>query len=279
LEKKRRSYHIKALCWDGIPPKIRQRVWRRAIENRLKITKKMYNEMLLNVENIKKNSNQNSNENTVHLIHLDLPRTFPALAFFAVGAPLHNSLKNILEAYVSFCPDVGYVQGMSYIVAMLLLNMDEYRAFISACHILNCPLLKSFYKVDLEKMEAFFSLIDKAIAEYLPNLHSHLKKLQIPPNLYCLDWILTLYSKSLPINIATRIWDIYLFEGEYSLIHIALGILSLLEKKLLRGDFEVCLQTLQHISDEEFDEVKFILTTRNIYFTKQKYKELVDNAM
>jgi len=172
-------------------------------------------------------------------------------------------LKNILEAYVSFCPEVGYVQGMSYIVAMILLNIEsEYRAFVTACNLFNRDIMKTFYSVNIEKMESFFQIFDKAILEYLPTLHQHLKKLEIAPILYCLDWIITLYSKSLPINIATRVWDIFLFEGDYSLIHIALGILSLLEKKLLKGDFDVCLQTLQHISNEDFDEVKFILTTR-----------------
>jgi len=278
-KKKRHSYHIKSLCWDGIPPKIREKVWRRAIGNRLKITKEIYNNMINNVEKIKKDTNQQNNESTVHLIQLDLLRTFPALAFFAEGSPMHNNLKNILEAYVSYCPEMGYVQGMSYIVAMLLLNMDEYHAFVAICNLLNLDLLKSFYSIDLEKMEKFFGVFDKAIAQFLPILHKHLKLLEITPNLYCLDWILTLYSKSLPINVATRVWDILLFEGEHSLIHIALGILSLVEKKLLKGDFETCLQILQHISDEDHDEVKFILTTRNIYFSKQKYLELINNDM
>jgi len=234
-KKKRHSYHIKILCWDGIPPKIREKVWRRAIGNSLKITKEMYDNMKINVENIKKNTNKENNENTVHLIHLDLPRTFPALSFFSEGTPLHTNLKNILEAYVSFCPEVGYVQGMSYIVAMILLNIEsEYRAFVTACNLFNRDIMKTFYSVNIEKMESFFQIFDKAILEYLPTLHQHLKKLEIAPILYCLDWIITLYSKSLPINIATRVWDIFLFEGDYSLIHIALGILSLLEKKIIK---------------------------------------------
>jgi len=143
---------------------------------------------------------------------------------------------------------------------------------------LNRKLLKSFYEFDMQNIEKFFSVVDKSIAEYLPKLHEHLGSLNITPNLYCLDWVLTLYSKSLPINIATRVWDVFLFEGEYFLVHVALGILTLLEKKLLRCiDFDDCVQILKRITDEDFDEAKFIETTRNIYFTKQKYRELQNN--
>jgi TBC1 domain family member 14 len=62
-------------------------------------------------------------ENTVSLIPLDLPRTFPALAFFQPSGPWHDHLRQVLEAYACYRPDIGYVQGMSYIAASLLINV------------------------------------------------------------------------------------------------------------------------------------------------------------
>jgi len=34
------------------------------------------------------------------------------------------------QAYVFYRPDVGYVQGMSYLAAMLLLSMDTFQVNI-----------------------------------------------------------------------------------------------------------------------------------------------------
>ncbi len=46
-------------------------------------------------------------EGTVALVHLDLPRTFPALSIFQAGGPCHGQLAQVLEAYVCYRPDVG----------------------------------------------------------------------------------------------------------------------------------------------------------------------------
>ena len=53
-------------------------------------------------------------ERSVSYIEVDLPRTFPQLAFFSQGGALHEQLRDVLEAYCFFRPDCGYVQGMSY---------------------------------------------------------------------------------------------------------------------------------------------------------------------
>ena len=50
-------------------------------------------------------------ENTINRIKVDLPRTFPQLAFFVEGSPLHQALRDVLEAYTFMRPDCGYVQG------------------------------------------------------------------------------------------------------------------------------------------------------------------------
>ena len=49
--------------------------------------------------------------------------------FFHDGGPMHTGLERVLMCYVCYRPDVGYVQGMSYLVATLLLYMDEFEAF------------------------------------------------------------------------------------------------------------------------------------------------------
>jgi len=47
----------------------------------------------------------------------------------------------VLEAYVCFRPDIGYVQGMSYLAAVMLLYMDTFPAFCCLANLLNTPIL------------------------------------------------------------------------------------------------------------------------------------------
>ena len=63
------------------------------------------------------------------------------------GGPYHSTLRDLLGAYVCYRPDLGYVQGMSFIAAILLLNLEEAEAFIVFANLVNRPLLAAFYRV------------------------------------------------------------------------------------------------------------------------------------
>lgn len=89
----------------------------------------------------------------MHLIPLDLKRTLVALNAFQEGRPLHKSLNTLLGAFAAYRPDIGYIQGMGYLGAMLLLYQDTYSAFESMSNlILSSKMLHTFYTFDIEGM-------------------------------------------------------------------------------------------------------------------------------
>lgn len=57
-------------------------------------------------------------------------------------------LKRILSAYVCLRPDIGYIQGMCFIAAILLLNMEEIETFICLVNLMESPCLNAFYTVN-----------------------------------------------------------------------------------------------------------------------------------
>jgi hypothetical protein len=87
-------------------------------------------------------------------IELDLPRTFPELLFFSgKNALLWQPLKEILLLFALFRPDIGYVQGMSYIGAMVLMNQENHAdAFIIFSNLICLPFLSSMFKFDAVKV-------------------------------------------------------------------------------------------------------------------------------
>lgn len=62
--------------------------------------------------------------------------------------------------------------------------------------------------------------------------------------------IFTLYSKSLPLDVACRVWDIFCRDGEESLFRTGLGILRLYEDVLLQMDFIHIAQFLTRLPED-----------------------------
>ena len=81
---------------------------------------------LIGFETIPESSTIQSRERSISIIETDLPRTFPHLKVFQPGGSHYDELQRILEAFTMHRPDIGYVQGMSYVAAILLLFMNEH---------------------------------------------------------------------------------------------------------------------------------------------------------
>lgn len=62
--------------------------------------------------------------------------------------------------------------------------------------------------------------------------------------------IFTLYSKSLPLDVACRVWDVFCRDGEESLFRTGLGILRLFEDILLQMDFIHIAQFLTRLPED-----------------------------
>lgn len=66
----------------------------------------------------------------------------------------------------------------------------------------------------------------------------------------CVDRIFTLYTKSLPLDVACRVWDVFCRDGEEFLFRTGLGILRLYEEVLLQMDFIHIAQFLTRLPDD-----------------------------
>ncbi|KAF0027840.1 hypothetical protein F2P81_020581 [Scophthalmus maximus] len=189
-------------------------------------------------------------ESSLDLIKLDISRTFPSLFIFQKGGPYHDLLHSVLGAYTCYRPDIGYVQGMSFIAAVLILNLEEAEAFITFANLLNKPCQMAFFRVDHELMLKYFAAFEVFFEENLPRLFSHFQSNSLTPDLYLIDWIFTLYSKSLPLDVACRVWDVFCRDGEESLFRTGLGVLRLFEDVLLQMDFIHIAQFLTRLPDD-----------------------------
>ena len=88
-------------------------------------------------------------------------------------------------------------------------------------------------------------------------LCAHFKKHDVSPDMYYLEWSLTLFVKFLPLNICARIWDSYLLSGESFFVRAALGLLRLFAPELARMEMEDILRFLQRLPGDMDEQALF----------------------
>ncbi|XP_073684556.1 TBC1 domain family member 12 isoform X2 [Garra rufa] len=267
-ENMRGMRRVRDLWWQGLPPNVRGKVWSLAIGNELNITSDLYEIFLSRAKErwktfretgseMESDAESADRESSLDLIKLDISRTFPPLFIFQKGGPYHDLLHSVLGAYTCYRPDVGYVQGMSFIAAVLILNLEEADAFIAFANLLNKPCQMAFFRVDHELMLKYFAAFEVFFEENLPRLFNHFKSYNLTPDLYLIDWIFTLYTKSLPLDVACRVWDVFCRDGEEFLFRTGLGILRLYEEVLLQMDFIHIAQFLTRLPEDTPSERLF----------------------
>ena len=95
------------------------------------------------------------------------------MAVFRYGNRCYQPLKNVLIAYSLYRPDLGYVQGMSYVAASILLHYsDELETFKMLSNLLNREeMFFNFYSFDMEKVNIVFHIFMRLLSEKIPDLY------------------------------------------------------------------------------------------------------------
>lgn len=104
-------------------------------------------------------------------------------------------------------------------------------AFVALANILNRSLPLSFYASDAGAKSSAYNLVLHTLAQKSPNLHQHLTNLAgHDADLYLENIFTGLFTRHLALDEATRLWDVYVFEGDVLLIRA--GVALLLQKEM-----------------------------------------------
>jgi hypothetical protein len=72
-------------------------------------------------------------------------------------------------------------------------------------------------------MGAYYSTYKEILKENLPTLSNHMVSCKLTPDLYLLDWLYTVFAKAMNLDLTSRIWDVFLRDGEEFLFRTAIG--------------------------------------------------------
>lgn len=145
-----------------------------------------------------------------------------------------DAIQRCLLAFEAYRPDIGYVQGMTYLAWMLVIRMSDYEAFRSFSNlVLGDPFLSSFYLFEEAQINRTLRGFESCLLERRPKLAKHLAQCGMTPDLFLIEWAFTMYTRAFNIRIASKIWDCWICDGYQTFFKVAMAVLELLEVPLL----------------------------------------------
>lgn len=179
---------------------------------------------------------------SVKQIEKDLNRTFPGDKSFN-----KQELKDILITYSYRNPNVGYCQGLNFIVALLLsLNFSEEEAFWIYVQIIEKYL----------PLEYFTSMsgviLDQKIFDYLfriklQKLCKFMEKHGVESCLFTVQWFICMFSFNFQKHIVAQLWDHIFLYGHTAMFQIGLCTLWALRKEIFgKKEFVQILDSIEN---------------------------------
>ncbi|XP_061006456.1 EVI5-like protein isoform X3 [Dama dama] len=199
--RRRKEKLLKELIRKGIPHHFRAIVWQLLCSATDMPVKNQYSELLKMSSPCEK------------LIRRDIARTYPEHEFFKGQDSLGQEvLFNVMKAYSLVDREVGYCQGSAFIVGLLLMQMPEEEAFCVFVRLMQEYRLRELFKPSMAELGLCIYQFEYMLQEQLPDLNTHFRSQSFHTSMYASSWFLTLFLTTFPLPVATRVFDIFMYE-------------------------------------------------------------------
>ncbi len=164
-------------------------------------------------------------------IGADISRLYAEETFEGINSGgMHEDILQVLMAFCNYNPKTSYVQFMAHLTQVLLLYMPPRRAFIALSNLLQKETFSIFIHFNSTLIQKRIDMFTRILVFNEPRIASHLENKRIPPDLFVMDWCMTLFSSQLSLKVLSRIWDLYFLFGEIIIWKCAVSILIVLEE-------------------------------------------------
>ena len=242
-----------------------------------KIESNIYNNILKLADESKE-----SNKKYFHVcdeISRDISRTFYTKKFLEGNGK--TMLFNILSALAFIRPEIGYCQGMNFIVGALINFIDnEEKCFWIFLSFIDNFEMNFLYLKNMPDYSIRVYQLNFFIKEYFPDLALHFKKNQINPDVFFSKWILTIFSNYLPFDVLYKVWDVFILDKWKAIFKFSLMILNTMKDKLLTMDLITFSKFIKDnknnsslINFNEFSEhyKDYKITNRQLYELREDF--------
>ncbi|XP_052655721.1 EVI5-like protein isoform X4 [Harpia harpyja] len=263
--RKKKEKLLKELIRKGIPHHFRAIVWQLLCSATDMPVKNQYSELLKMSSPCEK------------LIRRDIARTYPEHEFFKGQDSLGQEvLFNVMKAYSLVDREVGYCQGSAFIVGLLLMQMPEEEAFCVFVRLMQEYRLRELFKPSMAELGLCIYQFEYMLQEQLPELNIHFRSQSFLTSMYASSWFLTLFLTTFPLPVATRVFDIFMYEGLEIVFRVGMALLQFNQAELIQLDMEGMSQYFQKVIPHQFDSCpdKLILRAFQVKYNPKKMKRL-----
>ncbi|KAH0323969.1 RabGAP/TBC, partial [Aureobasidium melanogenum] len=222
----------------GVPDFLRPVVWVGIAGARQERLYSKFDRLLAQIESVPPTSDT--------IIDKDVGRCFPNHPLFAqAGGKGQTMLGQVLKCYNLYDSEIGYCQGMGFIVGILLMKMDARDAFCVFVRLMENHGLRDSYSHSLTGLHSRIFQFQQLLTPLAPKLVAHFKNLGVE-FAYLSQWFMTIFATTCPLDTLFRIYDIVLAEGaDETVMRVALAVILKNEQKLLAmAELEDVLQLL-----------------------------------
>lgn len=181
-----------------------------------------------------RNLNKSIDEEVLSEIEKDIHRTFPGHRTLSSKTG-QRAMANVLRAYASFDPEVGYSQGMNFLSGILLTYLSPPQAFDALVLVMQERGLREYYKPNgMVHLQARLWQLSKLIPT---EMERHLENHMVLPVLYASSWLLTCFASEFPIKFAARVMDVIITDSYYlPIMKVSIKILERCKDDILKMD-------------------------------------------
>lgn len=191
-------------------------------------------------------------------IKADVHRTFPdklAALEPCIKELTIRKLENVLIAVSQYCPEVGYCQGVNYVVCFMLFvsNLQEEEVFWSFVALASGKLahdslgvcgVEGLYSERFPLLELLLQGFNAAFGEVEAELKEQFVKIEYPDIIWVHKWIFVLFLLSFQFCYCVRFWDYMIAHGLSGVIKLSLAIVSLTKDKYEGKTFTGCNEVM-----------------------------------
>jgi TBC1 domain family member 6 len=245
-EIRNRSKRLRLLIRGGIPYELRAELWYKlcgaeeAHERAKALNGRTYAQLVT--------------INSPHLrdIDKDIPRTFPNHGFFRKKEN-QNKLRRVLLAFSNHSSRVGYCQSLNFIAGILLLFLDEEKAFWTLTCVVSGDQ-EMYYHETMSGLLLDQRVLESLAARKMPQLAEHLERVGVPLQVMTTQWLMCMFVTSTPTETALRILDCYFMEGTAVILLVTLAFLRLYQTEVMAlRDFADITEFVKDAARSQFD--------------------------
>ena len=229
--------------------------------------------------------------NLINQINKDLPRTRFDCPFYSQNSKNYDTLRKILFLYAKENSEVGYIQGMNEIIAIIFyifskddnpfikeyIESDSYFTFEKLMEQIkdiflmeNINYSQLYIKQQIEEIKNILKKIDVKLMNYLDEIGLEIDNV-------VMRWLLVMFAQEFTIDIAVKFWD-RLFTQKNKikfLCYISAAIITKNRDKIMKLDVGGIMEWAQELQNKmnEIDISENVLLAIKIQKIYNKYEE------